>query len=174
MAEKATTPPLPKIIALHASACVTPGGALLFLGHGGAGKSTAVGLLAERFPTLADDAVFLLPQADGSWQVACGDRDAFAGPVAEEAAAGLSWAPLRAVLRLFRAPELRLAPIGPRKTCRHLADGLFEIPPQRNVGVEVKRHLFVAAAEVARSIPGWELYFRPDRSTSELLMHRFA
>jgi len=166
--------PTPSLIALHASACVTPGGALLFLGHGGAGKSTAVGLLAERFPTLADDAVFLLPQADGSWQVACGDRDAFAGPVAQEAVAGLNWVLLRVVLRLFRAPKPRLVPIGPRESCRYLTDALFEIPPQRNTGVEVKRHLFAAAAEVARTVPGWELYFGLDRSTSELLMHSFA
>lgn len=40
---------------LHASACEIEGKAILFLGGSGAGKSTAVNLVKNRFPTLSDD-----------------------------------------------------------------------------------------------------------------------
>ena len=159
----------PPALALHASAALTPGGALLFLGHAGAGKSTAVHLLAERFSTLADDAVLLLPQPDGTWQVACGDRTVFGGRAAVEAATGLDWVPLRAVLRLFQAPEPRLVPILPRETCRHLMDAAFEITWQQRLRPDAVRGMFSSVARLARAIPGWEMHLSTSPVTSDLV-----
>ena len=56
---------------LHASSVVMPGGALLFLGRSGAGKSTMCQLLSQSFPVLADDFVFVNRNAEGTWYVTC-------------------------------------------------------------------------------------------------------
>jgi energy-coupling factor transporter ATP-binding protein EcfA2 len=161
------------VLVLHSSAVVTPGGALLFLGHASAGKSTICRLLAERFPPLADDAVYLTRQEDGAWYVADGTRRAFAGPLEEDELAGLDGVPLRAILRLFQAPTPRLAPLGQLETCRYLTDALFEIgwPKQK---VETARGMFAAVAQVARSYPGWQLYFSVDHTTSGLVFRTFV
>ena len=42
---------------LHASAVVVAGGAVLFLGHSTAGKSTIARILGQSFSILADEAV---------------------------------------------------------------------------------------------------------------------
>jgi energy-coupling factor transporter ATP-binding protein EcfA2 len=154
---------------LHASAVVTPGGALLFLGHPGAGKSTICQLLAERFPPLADDAVYLMRQEYGAWHVADGTPWAFGGPLKEGELAGLEGVPLRAILRLFQDPMPRLMPIVPRETCCHLTDALFEVVWQQRGDLASKRGWFAAVAEVARQYPGLRLYFTLDQKTSELV-----
>lgn len=162
------------VVALHGSAVVTPGGALLFLGHAGAGKSTICHVLAGQFPALADDAVYLIRQEDGSWHVADGSRRAFAGPLKEGELAGLDGVPLRAILRLFQAATPRLAPIGQRETCRYLTDGLFEIRWQKGSDAETARGMFSAVAHVARRYPGWQLYLSGDHRTSDLVFRTFA
>ena len=57
---------------LHASAVVVGGGALLFLGHSTAGKSTIARMLGQIQPVLADDSVYAARGADGWWRVVDG------------------------------------------------------------------------------------------------------
>jgi energy-coupling factor transporter ATP-binding protein EcfA2 len=163
-------------IALHASAVETPGGALIFLGHAGAGKSTICRLLAGGFPPLADDAVYLFRpgEGNGGWRVADGSGRAFAGPLSEQKQAGLEGPPLRAILRLYQASASRLERIGPRQTCRHLTDALFEIAWPVRAAAGTKRGMFCTVAQVARQHPGWRLRFREDDGTSELVCSTFA
>ena len=86
-----------------------------------------VNVLAEHFPTLADDAVFLLRQKDGSWCVTDASRRAFRGPLSDDEAATLRWLPLRAVVRLYKGSAGQLERMGQLVTCHHLADAAFEI-----------------------------------------------
>jgi energy-coupling factor transporter ATP-binding protein EcfA2 len=161
-----------RVLALHSSAVVTPGGALLFLGHAGAGKSTIVRLLAERFPTLADDAVFLLRQAYGTWHVADGTVQAFAGPEEEDEASTLECIPLRAVLRIYQDTAPALERIGQVETCRHLTDAAFEIAWQKSGDGPTARRLFSTLAEVARRYPAWQLRFDKENGRSSALVFR--
>jgi hypothetical protein len=164
----------PRVIAVHASAVATPGGALLFLGHAGAGKSTICRLLADRFPALADDAVYLISRTDGVWRVADGNHRAFGGPLEVAQAAALDGPTLRAVVRLYQDSASRLERIGPRQTCRHLADALFELAWPKTADASAVRAMFLAVAQVARGYPGWELHFRPDDSTAGLVFASFV
>jgi hypothetical protein len=162
------------VLALHASAVETPGGALLFLGHAGAGKSTVVRLLADHFPTLADDAVFLLPQKDGAWCVADGSGRAFRGPLSSEEAAALRGPPLRAVVRLYKDSEGRLERLGPRETCHHLVDAAFEIAWPKRADAATARRMFSTVAEIARCYPGWQLRHSRDQTTCDLVVSTFS
>ena len=160
-------PPDPSVadymMALHASAVVTPGGALLFLGHAGTGKSTVCGLLACHYQPLADDAVFLFRGGDDDWLVADGSRSAFGLPdVEEKERARTSGVALRAVFRLRQESQPRVVPIEPRDTCRHLTDGLFEIKRQQRGDLADKRAWFADLAGIARRYPGAELHFALD------------
>ena len=149
--------------ALHASAATTPEGALLFLGHGGAGKSTVVGQLAGWYPTLADDAVWLFRDGNGAWRVADASITAFARPpTLDEVEAKSPGVALRAVFRLFHADEPRIVPLDLQQTCRYLADALFEVVPQRRESALRKREWFAGIADLARRYPGAELYFNLD------------
>jgi hypothetical protein len=151
------------MMALHASAVVTPGGALLFLGHAGTGKSTICGLLSRHYQPLADDAVFLFRGGNGDWLVADGSRSAFGLPgTEEEDRARESAVALRAVFRLRQESQPRVVPIEPRDTCRHLTDGLFEIKRQQRGDLADKRAWFADVADIARRYPGAELHFALD------------
>jgi hypothetical protein len=151
------------MMALHASAVITPGGVLLFLGHGGTGKSTVCGLLARNYSALADDAVFLSSRGNGDWLVADGSRSAFGLPgVEEEERARTSGVALLAVFRLRQESQPRVVPIDPVDTCRHLTDALFEIKRQQRGDLAAKRARFADLADIARRYPGAELHFSLD------------
>jgi len=53
------------ILVLHASASKINGKAYIFLGNSGAGKSTTINLLQEKFTPLADDNVYIKEENDG-------------------------------------------------------------------------------------------------------------
>ncbi|HOU24244.1 MAG TPA: hypothetical protein PKW05_06420 [Anaerolineae bacterium] len=147
---------------LHAAAVVTPAGALLLLGHSGAGKSTVCGLVAERLPTLADDLVRLTcaGQAERAWCVS--DAKQSLAPSARSV-------PLVAVLRLYQSEVTALAPATPRETCGYLLDAAFEVDLQRQVDSRKKRAWFACLATVARVHPGWRLQFALGPETASLL-----
>jgi hypothetical protein len=147
---------------------------VLFLGHAGAGKSTVARLLAEHFPTLADDAVFLLHQKDGNWCVADGSGRAFRGPLCDDEAASLSGPPLRAVVRLYKGSAGQLERMGQRETCHHLADAAFEIAWPKRAGTATVRKIFTTVAEIARLYPGWQLRHSRDQRTCGLVVRAFT
>jgi energy-coupling factor transporter ATP-binding protein EcfA2 len=160
-------------VALHGSAVIAPGGALIFLGHGGAGKSTICQLLAGHFPKLSDDAVYLAGQGDGEWYVTNADQRAFAGPLREGELDGREWTVLRAVVRIFQSPTTRLVPVTPLAACRHLTDAAFEIGWQK-LRRDDPREVFSTVAQVARSYPGWELRFGLGPETAEMVAEVFG
>jgi hypothetical protein len=158
------------ILPLHASAVIANEGALVFLGPSETGKSTMRELLSERFQSLADDAIYLIPQDDGTWHAANADDGwAFRGPLPEKRAVALSSVPLRAVFRLYQSPTPHLEPIENIETSRHLMQAFFEVGRHRKLDVEDKKLALASLAAAARSVPGYRLRFNLSPQTVELV-----
>ena len=160
---------------LHASAVVVEGGAVLFLGHSTAGKSTIARLLGASLPVLADDAVFAARDADGGWRVVEGgfrfeDGDVFRrmDEIQRQVRQGAG-IPLRGCFRLRKADDVKIEPLIPSDLARVLIDAVIEIDVQRKVDkyvkdqgidlISVRKKWFRWVAEIARKYPGWMLYF---------------
>jgi|GEM_PF-1055623 energy-coupling factor transporter ATP-binding protein EcfA2 len=151
---------------LHAVAVSAPEGAILILGHSGAGKSTLGRALAEKFPLLADDNVYLTTGIlHKRWFVADAKLLHLQQP---------QFRPLLGAIRTFQAPQVRLTPIGPRQTCRFLLDALYEVEGMRLGSLEQQKHWFGCLAEVARQVPGWRLSATLGRETAQLVFDCFA
>ena len=159
------------IVAVHASAMRNEGGAVIFLGPSGTGKSTMYRLLSPYMEPLSTDAVYLVPQSDEGWCVAWGDGRVH-GEVklsSVEEAAALPNARLRAVVRLHQALEPRLEALSALLTCRHLTDAFFEVTWQRDEPLAVKRRAFANLARIARRLPGYAFHFDLSPRTPALL-----
>ena len=163
---------------LHASAVVVGGGALLFLGHSTAGKSTIARMLGQVQPVLADDSVYAARGADGTWRVVDGSfrygRDEvpdFREKIRRRAA-GPGAVRLQGCLRIHKAPAVKVEPLAPLDLARALMDAAMEIDLQRKAGSpkegespapervrQMRRQWFQWVAEIARETPGWNLWF---------------
>ena len=152
-------------VCLHASAVNVSGKALVFLGHSTAGKSTISRLLAERYPIIADDKVFVFQVKKGGWMI-CDGSDNFplvkgkANPLANQ-----EKFPLLNVLRIFKAELKEITPASPILTCKYLVDAIFEVDRQRKQkDLGVIKKWFGVAAKISRQINGYRLTFPKDKS----------
>lgn len=169
---------------LHASAVVVDGGAVLFLGHSTAGKSTMVRILAANFPVLADDAVFAARDSRGKWRVVEGGFRFEDGDIGRrlgdilrriEQGAGI---PVRGCFRLQKAETVKVEPASPLQVARFLTDAAIEVDLQRKTGKsqakntrkirEMRRRWFHWVADIARTCPGGTLFFPKNSSPSDL------
>lgn len=179
---------------LHASAVVAEGGAVLFLGHSTAGKSTIARKLGALLPVLADDSVYAAQDAAGVWRVVDGgfrfDRgwgvEEWQADVRRQFEAGRG-IPLRKCFRIHHAAAARIAPMPPLELGKHLMDAAMEIDVQRKFGMDPpdrksprpawpevlarRRNWFHQAAELARTCPGWHLWFAKETPPGELRDH---
>ena len=161
---------------LHASAVVVDGGAVLFLGHSTAGKSTLARILAANFPVLADDAVFAARDSQGKWRVVEGGFRFEDGDIGRrlgdilrriEQGAGI---PVRGCFRLQKADQVKVEPAAPLQVARFLTDAAIEVDLQRKAGKsqaknnpkirEMRKRWFHWVADIARTCPGGTLYFQ--------------
>ncbi len=158
---------------LHASAVHLPAGGLLFTGHSTSGKSTIGRLMSAQFPVIADDVVMVRRDPDGKYRISDGK------PVLTENFAlgkstlskGFQEYELMGVTRLFKAGTHRLERISALQLCRYLADALFEVDFQRKIeSIKTRQTLFVLAAQLAREIPGWHLWFSLETRPEDLLL----
>jgi energy-coupling factor transporter ATP-binding protein EcfA2 len=157
------------IIPLHTSAVEIDGGAFLFLGPSGAGKSTMRRLMSTVARPLADDRVYLIPRETGEWEVVdAGDR-ILEGPLTEEEAAPLEGPPLRMIFRLYQASESRLEAISPLETCYHLTAAFFDLYWHENHSTQLKREVFAQFAGIARTTPGYRLFFSRSLATAKMV-----
>lgn len=176
---------------LHASAVVAEGGACLFLGHSTAGKSTIAGKLGSIYPVLADDSVFAAPAAAGDWRVVDGGfrfgrgwgLDEWQAAVRRQFQEGQG-VPVRKCFRIHQAAAMRMEPMPPVELGKHLMDAAMEIDVQRKFGKQSsgnpserlawhqisvqRRRWFHQAADLARTCPGWHLWFAKDTAPDEL------
>ncbi|HOT90811.1 MAG TPA: hypothetical protein PLJ78_04210 [Anaerolineae bacterium] len=158
------------IVALHASAMHNVDCAVIFLGPSGTGKSTIYRLLSPYMQPLSTDAVYLVPQRSGGWNVVWGDGRIHSEiMVSCEEADALPHAPLRAVVRLYQAVEPRLENIDALLLCRYLTDAFFEVTWQRELPFAVKRRTFANLAKIAHSFPGYVFHFDLSFRTPEML-----
>ncbi len=175
---------------LHASSVLVEGGALLFLGHSTAGKSTISKLLEKTNPILADDSVFASRNKHGFWQVADGrfyfedgDICCCEAAVRRRSADGSSFR-LLGCMRIHKAGHVKVTSLAPFETARYLIDAVMEVDVQRKFGRlddkigeiktsvslvrQLRRHWFYLAADIARSCPGWHLWFSKNLYFSDL------
>jgi len=148
-----------KTLLIHASAVYTDKGAMVFLGPSNTGKSTICRLLDTYTQPLADDGVYLTSH-NGGWQVTDGTN---LKPLSK------SGLPLLAVFRLHQAPTVRLERLGTWQTCRHLTDAFFEVRWQRQYDRKTKKNAFQVLAAIARSTPGFRLYFNLSARTFDII-----
>ena len=177
---------------LHASAVVAADGAVLFLGHSTAGKSTIARKLGVELPVLADDSVFAGQDAAGVWRVVDGgfrfDRgwglDEWQADVRRRFLEGRGL-PVRKCFRIHQASAVRMEPMPPWELGKHLMDAAMEIDVQRKFGkmssgkpselaawheiMSPRRRWFQQVAELARICPGWHLWFAKETPPRNLL-----
>ncbi|MBN2394490.1 MAG: hypothetical protein JXR84_27400 [Anaerolineae bacterium] len=159
------------ILALHASCAYNEDGALLFLGPSGTGKSAMLRLLSPYMEVFAEDKVYITPQSNGRWKVVKGDAYLPISLVAstEEDLAVSPSVPLRAIFRLYQAPEPKLESVEPVTRCRYLTSAFFEVFYWPGESLTVKRRAFVSLASIARDIPGYAFYFDLSPRTPDIL-----
>ena len=174
---------------LHASSVIIDGGAVLFLGHSTAGKSTIARLLGEAYPVLADDAVFVSRSPEGRWGGVDGGFRFGEGDYADwqtriRRQIDLNSVPLRGCLRIHKATAVRAEPMDPVELARYLMDAAMEIDMQRKYGrisgssetepsawddvMRMRRHWFSLVSEIARTCPGRHLWFSRSSKIAEL------
>jgi len=172
---------------LHASAVIVDGGAVLFLGHSTAGKSTIARLLGAVCPVLADDTVFAWRTEQGEWRVADGKFRFDSCPLPARRSAQREGGtpvprpsfPLRSCVRIHKGLALRHELLPPAETAGCLMDAVMEVDAQRTCGrlnpkqpasakaaiAEVRtmrRTWFHLVADIARACPGQRLWFPRD------------
>jgi hypothetical protein len=178
-----------KLLPLHASSVVTPGGAVLVTGRSGAGKSTLVAqLVGMGMPILADDVTAIRIESGGNpvavaglgslrlWRDtldALGNTDAglfqvredvlkYYLPVAERA---MGAHPIRAIIRLSTKNQ---GPPDVRQTDRAEAVQYLAKHVHRKhfmIGMGLKQFAFDAAVSIARQTPMLEIIRSHDDST---------
>ncbi len=170
---------------LHASSVIVNGGAVLFLGHSTAGKSTIAHLLSPLCPVLADDTVLAQRDASGQWLVTDGKSRLTRPPPAQQDYAGQAGTPLHACVRIHKGPALRHAPLAPIELAQCLMDAVMEVDVQRKCGRldpknsaiapdaivaarAMRGHWFHMAAEIARECPGKRIWFPRDADVKAL------
>ncbi len=170
---------------LHASAVMLDGGAILFLGHSTAGKSTMARLLSPICPILADDTVLVQRNDSGQWLVTDG-KIRFSASTTTKARPRHLTIPLHACIRIHKGPTLTCEPLPPLALAQCLMDAVMEVDVQRKCGRlgpknaaaapaaiaaarAMRGHWFHLAAEIARICPGRHLWF-PHNAVSDALV----
>mgnify|MGYP000092698544 CR=1 FL=1 len=156
------------VILLHAAAIETQGGAAIFLGPSGIGKSTLCAHVENYTSILADDKIYLIPR-NGHWVVADATTQSFLDPLRSRKVAGLCGLPLCAIFRLYQATVSSIEPLQPQETCRYLTHSFFEIFWHKDWSIEAKAAMFSALARVALAIPGYRFRTTLSQDLSKLL-----
>ncbi|MBN1891001.1 MAG: radical SAM protein [Thermoflexales bacterium] len=157
------------ILAIHASAVSVGRQAMIFLGPSQSGKSTICRLLSTHCQPLADDKVYLIPRANGRWDVANADQRVFHGSLSVEQAMALEGIPLRAIFYLHKAAEPSVERLESVALGRYLTNALFELYWPQKYEFGTKRALFASASAVARIVPGYHLYFNRSLETWDII-----
>ncbi len=160
-------------ILLHASAVKTEKGAMLFLGHSRAGKSTICNLLSSKYEPIADDMIHVQYKKTIGWEA-----DQIYSYINErEANKGINWAdkpsqgtPICAIMRIYQSPIIKAQPITQKELCFQLTNSIVEGIGQSisYTGISALRH-FRVVAEIARNIPGWSLQFTKNNDTVDYI-----
>ncbi len=151
---------------VHACSLVLDGGAVLFCGRSGAGKSTTARLwrrFRPRTPILSDDRIVLSPRRGRMWAFGTPWHGAggFASPEGR---------PLRALLFLRHARRNGVTHLGAADAAARLFARTFP-PPWDSAAVG---RVLEACGRVAEGVPCYELAFRPDASAVATTLEALA
>jgi len=141
---------------LHSAAVADDKTGYLFLGEGGAGKSTASSLCASvGISVLSDDLAFVILRGNGGYELA-----AAPGQISRYTTNPLLRPRLKGIFRLVKDTQDNILPISQTATA-HIIFRSFEwshwiehMPPK------ALSLAFQTACDIARCIPGYELHFR--------------
>ena len=138
---------------LHSSAVVTPGGALVFIGHSGAGKSTSALMFQEAgHPVLSDD-LNILCRRNGRWEVQ-------ASPFLSEVKRVLPGRhPIRALYFLFQDRENFVVEPPAASRMAYIYSNLVVV----NGIPGLCPGIFNLLGDLARSVPVRGLHFKKDK-----------
>jgi hypothetical protein len=145
---------------IHASTAIIDGGAYVFVGHSGAGKSTMAAIAegaGAKIPT--DDRTILT--AGDSAPMAWGTP--WHGSLVRKSPEG---APLRCIYLLQQARENRCQPLSPARAVKELFVRLIQ---PRLHGAEIQQTLHVLESIVDR-VPAAVLHFRPTEAAFEMAL----
>lgn len=149
-------------VAIHSSAVVAGGRAVLFLGESGTGKSTHTRLWCRHIPgaeLLNDDSPLVRVGADGSvavhgspWsgKTPCHRSDSY---------------PLAGIVRLSQAPHNRIVRLG---TLAALGALQPSCPPELNYDEALADAIYSTLGGILRTTPVWHLECLPDREAALL------
>ena len=154
---------------LHASAVKTDKGALLFLGHSKAGKSTICNLLSSQYEPIADDMVHVQYKKDSGWEADriysyINERESNKGKKrADKPTEGTT---IYAIMRIYQNSVVKAQPITQTEHCFQLTNAIVE-----GIGQSISHnsftalHCFRVVSEIARDISGWSLQFSKKSDT---------
>jgi hypothetical protein len=145
---------------IHASTAIVDGGAYVFVGHSGAGKSTMAALAEAAGATIPTDDRTIITVRGGQ-PAAWGTP--WHGSLVRKSPEG---APLRRIYLLQKAPEDRCEPLSGGRAIKELFVRLIQ---PRLDGFEVQRTLEVLEKVVER-VPVAALHFRPTPAAFELAL----
>lgn len=147
---------------LHAASAIRDGQAFVFAGVSGAGKTTIARLAPGDVHLLSDEISYVRREDGRYW--------AYGTPFAGELAkSGENMrAPLAAIYLLAQGSENRIAPVGSAEAARGiLANTLFFAQD-----VELVQAVFMAALDLAQSVPVSTLTFVPEPKVWQLIGRR--
>ena len=145
---------------LHASGLLVDGQALLFMGHGGSGKTT-ITKLSPHALALNDDTV-LVHRENGRW-LASGTP--FWNHKTSDRAGQTASGTLKGIYRLVQDREVRLEPFSPPAAVAELLAHC----PVINGRPDLLPALMARCRSLAAAVPIQRLYFRKDASFWEIL-----
>lgn len=144
---------------VHSSCVVDGGKAWMFVGHSGAGKSTAAELSSPR-PILSDEATLLLLDADGGVTI---HDSPLRSENEERGEADAS--PLGGIHFLVQAEEVRREPVGKVEALIGLMDKVFYWKHSKPETAK----MIAVCREVVQRVPAYELHFQKNDSFWEVI-----
>ncbi|QJC51142.1 hypothetical protein HGI30_05900 [Paenibacillus albicereus] len=144
---------------VHSSCVVDGGKAWMFVGHSGAGKSTAAELSAPR-PILSDEATLLLLDEDGGVTI-------YDSPLrSENEDRGEADAcPLGGIHFLLQAPDVRREPVSKVDALIGLMDKVFYWKHSKTETAK----MIAVCREVVQRVPAYELHFQKNDAFWEVI-----
>ncbi len=144
-------------LCIHSSALAhTRNDGFLFLGDSGNGKTTVakIGESIGHVP-LGDDLNFISNDEFGRYWLMTAPS-----PSLSNIHYSMLRPRLKGIFRLVKNSYDQLIPMSPMTTVKALFESVLQIPRSHKLGEKYLRSIFLNCANIARSVPGYELHFR--------------